>query len=64
MAVVATVLVVMVAGVMMVEVLMDHRGAMVDRDAMPPVVVALLVVVAVVLVVWSTMDHATMATSG
>ena len=64
MAVVATVLVVMVAGALVVLVVTDHRGVMVDRDAMRPVVVALLVVVAVVLVVWSTMDHATMATSG
>jgi hypothetical protein len=63
-AVVATVLVVMVAGALVVLVATDHRGAKVDRDAMLPVVVALLVVVAVVLVVWSTMDHATMATSG
>ena len=62
--VVATVLVVTVAGVLVVLVATDHRGATVDKDAMLVALVALLVVAVVVLVVWSTMDHATMATSG
>jgi len=63
-AVVVTVLVAMVAGVLVVVVAMDHRGVTVDRDAMLVALVALLVAVAVVLVVWSTTVLDLMATFG
>jgi hypothetical protein len=63
-AVVVTVLVVMVAGVLVVVVAMVHRGVTVDRDAMLVALVALLVAVAVVLVVWSTTVLDLMATFG
>ena len=56
--------VVMDAGVLVVLVATDHRGATVDKDAMLLVEVALLVVVAVALVVLSTIVPVHMATSG
>tara|TARA_Y100000289_G_C3833107_1_gene104610 strand:+ start:261 stop:446 length:186 start_codon:yes stop_codon:yes gene_type:complete len=56
--------VVMDAGVLVVLVATDHRGATVDKDAMLVAVVALLVVAVAVLVVLSTTVPVHMATSG
>ena len=58
------VLVVMVAGVLVVLVAMDHHGATVDKGAMLVAAVALLVVVAAVLVVLSTIVLVLMVTFG